>query len=528
MSSNYQQKRKLAFAEKVKSFLKINKLELYQDPQLKNPALVYSARSEAYHKCPGCDVVLRKLISNLLSGRILCKICGGKKSNTESARNKYKSSMLQKYGVDHPQKSSQIRQKTKATIQKKYGKAIKEIRKSGTLQKYGVDTVFKLPEIQDKIKNTNLEKFGVTNINQLPENRNSLRDNMVKRFGHGSPLRARLLVNNNCKNYDEFCSKVVSKLEDNNLCANHPEIEKFFKSYGGTLIQALIHAKREDLIRRNSKFSIPEKEIVDLVKTHYSGEVIENDRKILKGKELDIYLPELKIAIEYNGLIWHSERFDYDKNRHYKKYKNCLDQGIKLYTFWSHEWFIKRDQLTKFIINLITSKTTVYARKCKIETDPNKLKEFIENNHLQGSSPSHTYLGLTYNNNVVMALSIGDHPRKGSEVQVLNRVCFSDYHVVGGLNKLLKLLDYELITWSDNRYSPTGNMYKNAGFEVEEELKPDYFYCDSSGNVYSKQSQKKSLTGCPKEITEANWSIQRGLYRIWDCGKKRWIKKGKL
>jgi hypothetical protein len=525
---DYQEKRKLNFISKVKSFLEINNLELYKDPQMLEPAIEYSIRVPIYHKCPQCTAVIKKLIPNLLKGSILCRSCGGKKSNTEEARSKYKSTMLEKYGVDHPQKSTKIKQKTKNTIQKKYGDSIKDIRLRGTIEKYGVDNVFKLAEVQDKIKNTNLEKYGVININQLPENKDKIRDKMLKKFGHGSPLRARLLVNNNCKNYEQFCKKVVKKIEESNLYANHPDMEKLFKCDGTTLIQALLKEKREDLIRTNSKFSVAEKEIADLIKSHYSGELIENDRKILNGKELDIYLPELKIAIEYNGLIWHSERFDYDKNRHHQKYKNCLAQGVKLYTFWSHEWLLKRDQMTKFIVNLITPKTTVYARKCKIETDPDKLREFIESNHLQGSTLSHTYLGLSYQNEIVMALSIGNHHRKGKQIQVLNRVCFSDYHVVGGLNKLLKLIDYDLITWSDNRYSPIGNMYLNSGFELVDELKPDYFYCDSSGNVYSKQSQKKSLTGCPKEITEADWSNQHGLYRIWDCGKKRWIKKGKL
>jgi hypothetical protein len=68
-------------------------------------------------------------------------------------------------------------------------------------------------------------------------------------------------------------------------------------------------------------------------------------------------------------------------------------------------------------------------------------------------------------------------------------------------------------------------MYENAGFDLEEELKPDYFYCDNHDNAFSKQSKKKSLTGCPKNVKEWEWCYQNGLYRVWDCGKKRWVRR---
>ena len=47
------------------------------------------------------------------------------------------------------------------------------------------------------------------------------------------------------------------------------------------------------------------------------------------GKEIDIYLPDEKVGIEYNGLYWHSEKFK-DINYHYDKYKFFKDNGINL------------------------------------------------------------------------------------------------------------------------------------------------------------------------------------------------------
>ena len=50
-----------------------------------------------------------------------------------------------------------------------------------------------------------------------------------------------------------------------------------------------------------------EQEIADYISTFYAGDLIRNDRKVLKGKELDLFYPEARIAIEFNGDYWHSD-----------------------------------------------------------------------------------------------------------------------------------------------------------------------------------------------------------------------------
>jgi len=69
--------------------------------------------------------------------------------------------------------------------------------------------------------------------------------------------------------------------------------------------------------------------------------------------------------------------------------------------------------------------------------------------------------------------------------------------------------------------------YKNLNFQFFKELNADYAYVniDNPKERISKQSQKKSNTGCPKDKTEKEWALEKGLSRIWDCGKTRWIFK---
>jgi hypothetical protein len=105
-----------------------------------------------------------------------------------------------------------------------------------------------------------------------------------------------------------------------------------------------------------------------------------------------------------------------------------------------------------------------------------------------------------------------------------------NYNVVGGSTKLFnefkkwaKNQGYDrILSWSDNRWTQ-GNIYNVLGFTLTKEYGPDYFYYDANKKIYkSKQSQKKSNTNCPKEITERDWCYNNNLFRIWDCGKKLW------
>lgn len=50
--------------------------------------------------------------------------------------------------------------------------------------------------------------------------------------------------------------------------------------------------------------------------------VIRKDHIVLRGKEIDFYLPKYKIGIEYDGVYWHSEVYK-DKDYHLNKTLEC-------------------------------------------------------------------------------------------------------------------------------------------------------------------------------------------------------------
>lgn len=126
----------------------------------------------------------------------------------------------------------------------------------------------------------------------------------------------------------------------------------------------------------NSKY---EQEISDYISTFYNGDLIKNDRFILNGKELDLYYPEKKIAIEFNGDYWHSSEFK-NEDYHYNKFKQCRDLGITLVSIFESQWISKRDDIVSYLKDLFNGKN-------------NKLS-FIDNYYMNNNYPA-LYISIT-------------------------------------------------------------------------------------------------------------------------------------
>ena len=98
-----------------------------------------------------------------------------------------------------------------------------------------------------------------------------------------------------------------------------------------------------------------EQEIADYVSTFYSGECVRNNRSILNGKELDLYYPEKKVAIEFNGDYWHNENHK-PRDYHYNKFKDCLNSCITLVSIFENEWKLKKIHIKNYLKDLFNGK----------------------------------------------------------------------------------------------------------------------------------------------------------------------------
>lgn len=252
--------------------------------------------------------------------------------------------------------------------------------------------------------------------------------------------------------------------------------------------------------------------------------------------ELDVYIPELKVAFEYNGLHWHSDRH-ISNTRHWVKYVSGLEQGIRVINIYEDEWHLNKDVIKKFVSNILTpSSSTIYARKCTIKrttTYLNAIKDFFKSNHVQGApNQFDVAYGLFYMDELVACMTFSNNTRsKGSDVE-LTRFATSK-HVVGGASRLFSryLTDNpevrSVVSFSDNEKF-TGNMYEKMGFTLDRIIKPDYTV------VLNRRRRHKSntrLTLLAKRLgdrfnpnlTERENCQNNGIGRIFDSGKKRWV-----
>lgn len=283
------------------------------------------------------------------------------------------------------------------------------------------------------------------------------------------------------------------------------------------------------LCSHNSHTSKPENEIQKLL-DEYNIKYISNVRNIIPPKELDIYLPDYKIAIEYCGLYWHSETCGKDKHYHKDKFNACNKQGIRLLTIFEDEWVHNKNIVIKKLLHILQldNSPVVYARKCKVcLVDVYEKQQFFEQNHIQGDGISSINIALKYAESIVAVMGFMAYP---NGVYYLTRyaTCAS---VIGGFSKLLSYFKKQypwtkIISFADLRWS-IGQLYANNGFTLDKILMPDYSYCVGNTRSHKFNYRRKHLPRLLKTfdptLSEKVNCNNNGILRIWDCGKQRWV-----
>lgn len=260
-------------------------------------------------------------------------------------------------------------------------------------------------------------------------------------------------------------------------------------------------------------------------------EVEYNNRSILSPKEIDIYVPAKKFAIEHNGLYFHSIINRGIRDRHYylNKKKNAKLLGINLIHIFSDEWIRKREICKSMIKNrlgLIDKK--IFARKCELrEVTAKEAKSFFESNHISGYVPSLVRFGLYYENELVLCLSLRKPRQKKYKglIEISRFASKINTNVVGGLTKLLKKSESwtksenleGILTYADLRFG-NGDGYVEAGFVFKKETGPDYWYSD--GQSRFDRFKFRSANG----KTEKDIVLENNLFKINGCGSNIFIK----
>lgn len=441
---------------------------------------------------------------------------------------KIKRTNLEKYGVEHAAQNENIKKKTAQTNLSRYGviaplqnKRIKDKMEKTNLGKYGSKSSMGNAEIREKAKKTNLERYGVEYAAASECIKEKATERKMKSFYESLFRTSRLGGATPLFSWEEYTG---SKAQFYKFKCN-----KCGKEFEDRLINGRIPLCTH-CYPRNLETSMPEKDLLRFIESIYKGKIIQNDRKTIYPQELDIYLPELKLAFEYDGLYWHSSQFK-EKNYHINKNIECEKKGIRLIHIYSDEWYMRRP-IVESIINasLGLYDKKIGARQCEVkDVVAEDSKVFLEENHLQGYAPASIRKGLYYKDELVSILTISK-PRFNKEydweiVRFCNKI---NTQVIGAFEKLLKHsgIKGSIITYSD-RAKFSGNLYRKL-FKELKPSEPNYFYVKDDYHKYSRIGFQKSklIENNPKykNLTENEITQLLGYYRFYDCGNWKFEK----
>lgn len=452
----------------------------------------------------------------------------------------FRKGMIEKYGTEYALRVPQIKEQREQSLENRFGlrnwtpflrpevqTISKETRlqrygdeyynnrikyKETCVQRYGVENSGGIPSSIEKIKQTNLKKYGAEWNFSVPD-KTKLKENVIDKYGV-------FPWNKWPQEKVERCFELAKRKLSDTAIAEQLNLDR-------TVVSGYLRSNGYD----PGNISYPESIVIDFVRSNYKGKIDIHNRKVINPLEIDIFLPSLGLGIEVNGEYWHNEVSNDDKLHIHNKWKIAIEKGIFIMNLNSLEILNREQQVKNFLLSKISPGVTYYARQCLVKTIDNQIATaFINSHHIQPVkciNKNEKVYGLYYKDSLLAVMLFGIHHRKGGDITLKRYCCEYNTNIVGGASKLFKNAVKEngwkhVITWSDNRFSD-GNMYLQLGFLLSEQLPPDYCYWDSKNNkIISKQQCTKKQLQCNSNQAERERALELGLYRIWDCGKKRW------
>jgi len=431
------------------------------------------------------------------------------------------------------------------------------------LKIYGVTNPMHLPENVLKIRNTFKQKYDVDWITQSEDIKQKIRDSMISKYGVDNYSKSEESKNLMKERYKKIMfNRIEDYFKSNDLTVDG-NIEYYYQNEKTPLSFICNKCKTKyqkcwnDIqswwcCRRCNPFSNSSYEI-ELYNylSKYISNIIKNP-KILKNPitdrflEVDLYCPDLNVAIEIDGLYWHSSEHQLNDNYHLMKTEISNNQGIQLIHIFEDEWCYKKEIVLSRISNLLhlSNLKRIHARQCIIKpVEFSQKKKFLDTNHIQGNDVSCVNLGLFYNNMLVslMTFSKGSiakgHVKQDGYFE-LSRFCNLCFHKIpGAASKLLSyfIKNYEWInifSYADRRWSQ-GNVYYKLGFQLASAVAPNYWYMNKNNLMKRihrftfRKSNLKKMNSYDELLSEKDIMSKEGYVWIYDCGNLKFIMENK-
>lgn len=402
-------------------------------------------------------------------------------------------------------------------------------------------------EINAKREATNLRDHNVSNIGQIKK----AKDAHAAFYADDEKVaeatvknKATKLLNHGNENYNNMEQTLKTRAEkyDPQYWADKYNNQNYLTLYDRDMMEFLVnnytipeiaslllvttstvcrHLNRLEL--RSPFQSSEELEVVRFLESLGITNIIRNSRKLLGNrKEIDIYLPDLKVAIEYNGVFWHHTEVPHiTESYHYDKFKVSEERGIKLITLFSSAWKAKREQVQLELINSFGLNTmTALANECDIRIiSEHEASRFHSLFNVLDATDSEISYGLFFSGMLVSAMSF----HIADDVTISRYTYHTD--VVGGTKRLLNAFidtfnPSRLVAYTENEWM-LGEVYSKEGFVLEQDVNPVCWYLsDRSEELYTEVVEELVDT----EDEETGELIKRSKFmKVWSCGSRKWV-----
>ena len=504
----------------------------------KNIDITITVRNITYYKSKNYDAKLGDNItvniSDLHLGSI-CKInvqCDNCNCDKHMEYRLYNNN-LKKYGIYYCNKCKNI--KSKKTKLENYGDENynnMEQNKKTCIEKYG-GHYNKLDEFKHKIKKTKLKIYGDENYNNMEQNKKTC----IEKYNNDSVFNVDEIRK---KIYNSRKNKLINNYKSYNLIDVDYEKYTYICNCEKNHIFEIPKTIFYNRIKTNTTlcticnpigFAYSDKEniICKFIQDNYNDVIVQNSRNIISPYELDIFLPDLKIAFEFNGIYWHNEIYK-PNNYHLNKTELCEEKGIQLIHIYEDDWLHKQNIVKSIILNKLgKTENKIFARICEIrQIDDNSLvRSFLDENHIQGFIGSKIKVGLFYNNELVSLMVFGNRRvamTSGDEYELLRFCNKLNINIAGGASRLFKYFinNYnptKIIAYAD-RSTSQGKLYETLNFKFIGKTTPNYYYV-VDGIKQNRFNFRKDILikqGFDPNKTEHQIMLDRKIFKIYDSG----------
>ena len=486
-------------------------------------------------------------------------------------RKRHETSMLDAHGVSHPLQSSEIKAKAIKSNLERYGTEwalgspdVHEKIKATMAEKYGAPTTLQSEELRKAVIATVRKKYGCDNVMQTETVKQKVRSTNQRRYGVPNPMqlkpiRDRAVAARIAKHGEYWSDSMRQKAEQKwmqHYGVRNPSLSKavidritktFQERYGKDREIQIPEFRFKMMESVRIKYGVPYYVLSDEYRAKHSHVRISNINKKIGEmlsdaghtveyeftvglRSYDLYLPELNTLIEVDPTYTHSQlpshfsKHPIPIDYHVQKTKLASEAGYRcLHIF---DW----DDCTK-VCDMLTIRTTVYARQCECRViDRSVAEDFERDNHLQGCCRGQDYCyGLYHSGQLVSVMTFG-RPRfnKNYEYELLRLCTLRKYRVVGGAEKMLKQFVSSINPRSIISYCDiakfTGDVYRRLGFTHVKNTAPNMVWSKGRAKITNNLLLRRGFdqlfnTSYGKSISNNELMLRHGWRPVYDCGQ---------